>query len=78
MIIQPGEEPLESVRIAHLRWFEGSSWEWIYVAGVRKLLCRHDVYSLCRYFPYFRDADYGEEFKDDGDGITSLSRGVFE
>ena len=30
--------------------------------------CRHDVYSLFRYFPYIRDAGYGEEFKDVGDG----------
>ena len=28
--------------------------------------------------PYIRDASYGEEFKDVGDGQTSLSRGVFE
>ena len=49
-----------------------------YVAAVRKLLCRHDVYSLFRCFPYIRDAGYGEEFKDVGEGQTSLSRGVFE
>ena len=45
---------------------------------VRKLLCQYDVYSLFCCFPYIRDAGYGEEFKDVGDGQTSLSRGVFE
>ena len=77
-IIQPGEEPLEGVRIVHLRRFEGSSRERIYVIAVRRLLCRHDVYSLFRCFPYIRDVGYGEEFKDAGDGITSLSSRVFE
>jgi len=48
------------------------------VAAVRKLLCRHDAYSLFRCFPYIRGVGYGEEFKDVGDGRTSLSRGVFE
>ena len=48
------------------------------MAAVRKLLCRYDVYSLFRCFPYIRDAGYGEEFKDMGDGKTSLSGGVFE
>ena len=77
-IIQAGEEPPEGVRVAHLRRFEGSSWSRIYVAAVCKLLCRHDVYSLFRCFPYIHDAGYGEEFKDVGDGKTSLSRGIFE
>jgi len=77
-IIQPREEPPEGVRIAHLCQFEGSSWEWFYVAAVYQLMYRHDVYSLFRCFPLIRDAGYGEEFKDVGDGITSLSRGVFE
>jgi len=77
-IIQPGEEPSEGLRITHLRRFEGSSLERIYVAAVRKLLRRHDVYSLFRYFPYIRDAGYGKEFKDAEDGKKSLSRGVFE
>ena len=45
------------------------------MAAVRKLLSRHDVYSLFRYFSYIRDAGYGEEFMDVGDGQTSLSRG---
>ena len=49
-----------------------------YVGGAHKLLCLHDVYSLFRCFPYIRDAGYGEEFKDVEDGITLLSRGVFE
>ena len=48
------------------------------MAAVRKLLCRHDVYSLFRCFSYIRDAGYGEEFKDVREGQTSLSRGVFE
>ena len=74
-IIQTGEEPPEDVRMALLRRFEGCSWSRIYVAAVRKLLCRHDVYSLFRCFPYIRDAGYGEEFTDVGDGQTSLSRG---
>ena len=77
-IIQPGKEPPEGVQIAHFRWFEGSSWERIYVAEVRKLMCHHDAYSLYRCFPYIRDAGYGKEFKDVGDGMTSLSHGVFE
>ena len=77
-IIQPGEEPLEGVRIAHLCRFEGSSCERSYVVGVRKLLYRHNAYSLFRCFPYIRDASYGEEFKDARDGITSLGRGVLE
>ena len=64
--------------MAHLRRFEGFSRARIYVASVCKLLCRHDVYNLFRCFPYIRDAGYGEEFKDVGDGRTSLSRGVFE
>ena len=61
-----------------LRRFEGCSWLLTYVAAVRKLLCRYDVYSLFHCFPYIRDAGYGEEFKDVGDGKTSLSRGIFE
>ena len=77
-IIQAGEEPPEGVRMALLRRFEGYSWSKIYVAAVRKLLYRHDVYSLFRCFPYIRDAGYGEKFKDVGEGQTSLSRGVFE
>jgi len=74
-IIQAGEEPPEGVRMMLLRRFEGSSWSRTYVTAVRKLLCRYDVYSL---FPYIRDAGYGEEFKDVGDGKMSLSRGIFE
>ena len=77
-IIQPGEEPPEGVWVVHFRRFEGSSWEQIYVAAVRKLLCRHDIYNLFQCFPQIRDAGYGEEFKDIGDGRTSLNRGVFE
>jgi len=64
--------------MAHLCQFEGSSGSRIYVAAVRKLLCRHDVYSLFWCFPYIRDAGYSKVFKDVGDGRTSLSRGVFE
>ena len=64
--------------MALLRRFEGCSWLLTYVAAVRKLLHRYDVYSLFHCFPYIRDAGYGEEFKDVGDGQTSLSRGVFE
>ena len=45
---------------------------------VLKLLCQYDVYSLFRCFPYIRDADYGEKFKDVGDGKTSLSQEIFE
>ena len=67
-IIQASEEPPEGVRMALLRQFEGCSWSRTYVAAVRKLLCRHDVYSLFRCFPYIRDAGYGEEFKDVGKG----------
>ena len=48
------------------------------MAVVRKLLCRHDVYSLFRCFPYIRDAGYDKKFQDVGDGKTSLSRGIFE
>ena len=77
-IIQHWKEPPEGVWIAHLRRFEGSSWKRIYVAAVRKLLCRHDVYSLFWCFPYIRDVGYGEEFKDAKNGITLLSREVFE
>ena len=58
--------------------FEGSSWLRTYVAAVRKLLYRYDVYSLFRCFPYIRNVGYGEEFKDVGDGKTSLSWGIFE
>jgi len=64
--------------MALLRRFEGCSWLLTYVAALRKLLRRYDVYSLFCYFPYIRDAGYGEEFKDVGVGWTSLSRGVFE
>ena len=74
-IIQAGEEPPEVVRMALLRRSEGCSSLLNYVAAVRKLLRRYDVYSLFRYFPYIRDAGYGEEFKDVGDGQTLLSRG---
>ena len=77
-IIQASEEPQEGVRMALLRRFEGCSWLMTYVAAVRKLLSRYDVYSLFRCFPYIHGAAYGEEFKDVGDGQTSLSRGVFE
>ena len=64
--------------MALLRRFEGCSWSKTYVATVRKLLCRQDVYSLFRCFLYIRDAGYGDEFKDVGEGRTSLSRGIFE
>ena len=64
--------------MALLRRFEGSSWLRTYVVAVRKLLCWYDVYSLFWCFPYIRDVGYGEEFKDVGDGKTSLSRGIFE
>ena len=64
--------------MALLRQFEGCSWSKTYVAAVNKLLCRHDVYSLFRCFPYIRDAGYGKEFKDVGEGQTSLSRGIVE
>ena len=77
-IIQAGEEPPEGVHMALLRQFEGCSWSRTYVAAVCKLLCRHDVYSLFRCFSYIRDAGYGEEFKDVGEGQTSLSQGIFE
>ena len=77
-IIQAGEEPPVSVRMALLHRFEGCSWSKTYVAAVCKLLCRHDVYSFFRCFPYIRDAGYGEEFKDVGERQMSLSRGVFE
>ena len=77
-IIQAGEEPPEGVRMALLHRFEESSWLRTYVAADCKLLCRYDVYSLFRCFPYIRDAGYGEEFKDVGDGKTSLSQGIFE
>ena len=77
-IIQPEEEPPEGVRTVHLHRFEGSSWSWIYVAAVHKLLCCHDVYSLFQCFPYIRDTGYGEEFKNVRDGRTLLSCGVFE
>jgi len=36
------------------------------------------MYSLFRCFPYIRDAGYGEEFKDVGNGKTSLNRGIFK
>ena len=77
-IIQAGEEPPEGVRMVLLRRFEECSWLLTFVAAVRKLLCRYDVYSLFRCFPYIRDAGYGKEFKDVGDGKTSLSWGIFE
>ena len=77
-IIQAREEPPEGVRMALLRRFEGCSWSQTYVAAVRKLLCRHDVYSLFQCFPYIRDVGYDEEFKDVGEWRTSLSQGVFE
>ena len=48
------------------------------VAEARKLVRRYDVYSLFRCFPRIRDAGYGEEFKDAGEGQSSLSRGIFE
>ena len=77
-IIQAGEEPSEGVRMAVLCRFEGSSWLQTYVPAVRKLLYRYDVYSLFWCFPYIRDVGYDEEFKDVGDGKTSLSQGIFE
>ena len=77
-MIEAGEDPPEGVRMALLRRFEGCSWLKTYVAAVRKLLNRYDVYSLFRCFPYIQDAGYGEEFKDTGEGQTSLSREIFE
>ena len=68
-IIQAGEEPLEGVRMALLHQFEGYSWLLTYVTAVRKLLRRYDVYSLFQCFSYIRDAGYGEEFKDVGEGL---------
>ena len=64
--------------MALLRRFEASSWSRTYVAAVRKLLCRYDVYGLFRCFPYIHDTGYGKEFKDVGDGKTSLSWEIFE
>ena len=52
-IIQAGEEPPEGVRMALLRRFEGCSWSKTYVAAVRKLLCRHDVYTFSDASPTF-------------------------
>ena len=49
-----------------------------HIVAVCKLLCRHDVYNLFRYFPYIHDAGYDKEFKDVRDGRMLLSRGVFE
>ena len=77
-MIEAGEDSPEGVRMALLRRFEGCSWLKTYVAAVHKLLCRHDVYSLFCCFPYIRDAGHGEEFKDVGEGWTSLNRGIFE
>ena len=64
--------------MALLHRLEGSSWLRTYVVAVRKLLCQYDVFNLFRCFSYIRDAGYGKEFKDVGDGKTSLSRGIFE
>ena len=64
--------------MALLYRFEGFSWLRTYMAAVRKLLCRYDICSLFQCFPYIRDAGYGEEFKDVGDGKMSLSREIFE
>jgi len=63
-IIQAGEEPPEGVRMMLLRRFEGFSWLRTYVTVVRKLMCRHDVYSLFWCFSFIRDVGYDEEFKD--------------
>ena len=64
--------------MALLRRFEGCSWQKTYVAEARKLVRRYDVYSLFHCFPRIRDAGYDEEFKDAGEGQSSLSRGIFE
>ena len=77
-LIEAGVDAPQDVRMALLRRFEGCLWQKTYVAAAHKLLSRYDVYSLFRCFPYIRDAGYGEEFKDVGEGQTSLSRGIFE
>ena len=48
------------------------------MAEARKLVRRYDVYSLFRCLPRIRGAGYDEEFRDAGEGQSSLSRGVFE
>ena len=64
--------------MALLRRFEGCSWQKTYVAEARKLVRRYDVYSLFRCFSRIRGAGYEEEFKDAGEGQSSLTWGVFE
>ena len=48
------------------------------MAEAHKLVRRYDVYSLFRGFSRIRGAGYEEEFKDVGEGQSSLTRGVFE
>ena len=49
-----------------------------YVAEARKLVRRHDAYSLFRCFPRIRGTGYNEEFRDAESGRSPMSRGVFE
>jgi len=76
-IIQSGE-PSEGVHFAHLRRFKNSQWERKYIARVQRLIHCYDVYSLFRCFHYISDARYGEEFRDVGDGHSSLGQGIFK
>ena len=48
------------------------------MAEARKLVRRYDVYGLFRCFPRIPGAGYDEEFRDAGEGRSSLSRGIFE
>ena len=49
-----------------------------YIAGVRKLVCHYNAYSIYRCFPTIPGAGYGEDFKDVGDRRSSLGHGVFK
>ena len=78
VLIQPGEEAPESVRLAHLCLIENSHWEGKYLVGVRRMVDCQDSYSLFRCFPHIPDTGYDEKFQDLGDDHSSLGEGTFK
>jgi len=77
VLIQPGEEPPEGERHAHLCRFENSQWVGQYLAGVRMMVSYKDSYSLFRCFLYILGTEYDGEFQENEDNHTSLRLGTF-
>ena len=77
-LIKLGEEPPKVAQFALLCNFENFHWSQNYMAGIRKMGCRHDNYSLFQCFPHIPSIKYDEEFRDEGANHSSLRQGTFK